>query len=476
MATGSSAEMVPVTRRPLKFQLVLAFAGVALLTAALLAGGMLAMLSEQYARAEAAFLRASADRVLDEAITDSGGAAMRVWAIRAALAAQARVRVFDGAGQLLADSGTPANLDPSMILGPGSEPPESVTLPPRPATATSKTNDEPRSGQVLRVALPSTWAISGGYLLLSEAPAQGPSVLPRVAQTSFVAGVLAVVVAALAGYLLSRRISRPLTELIQATDRMADGDLAVRADVAGSEEVAQLSESFNVMVAQTATTVDALRRFVADAAHELGTPLTALQTDLQLAELAASTDDERRLVQRAFGQSQRLLSLTEGLLSLSRIEGGAPARTERIDLASAVHDAVDAVASRAEQAGLTLEIDLPVGEVPVDADPARLRAVVLNLLDNALKFTIEGGAVRVSVGIERDEAVLVVRDTGIGIPPDELEQVFARFARGRGASGVPGSGIGLAIVRAGVDSMDGTIAVESAEIGTTFTVRLQSTE
>ena len=104
--------------------------------------------------------------------------------------------------------------------------------------------------------------------------------------------MLAVVVAGAVGYLLSRRISRPLVELTVATDRMAEGDLGVRADVTGSEEAVQLSESFNTMVERTASTMEALRRFVSDAAHEFGTPLTALQTDLQLAERAASTEDD----------------------------------------------------------------------------------------------------------------------------------------------------------------------------------------
>jgi signal transduction histidine kinase len=326
---------------------------------------------------------------------------------------------------------------------------------------------------VLRVALPASAGIPGGYLLLSEAPAQGPAVLPRVAGSSLFAGVLAVIVAALVGYLLARRISRPLVDLTHATDRMAGGDLTVRADVAGSEEMQQLGESFNTMVAQTGATMDALRRFVADAAHELGTPLTAVQTDVQLAARAESLPDARRLAARAFGQAQRLRAVTSGLLELSRIEGGAEhGHEESADLAAAIHVAVEAVASRAEQAGLNLEMRVPPGELMVLADRSRLDAIVLNLLGNAVKFTPEGGTVGVTAGAEAAGAIMTVWDTGIGIPAGERDRVFSRFHRTAEASGIPGSGLGLAIVTAAVESAGGTIVIEDSPVGTRFSVRL----
>ncbi len=468
--------MTAKTLPSLRWQLAFAFAGVALLTAAVLAGGMLTMLSHQYARAETEFLREGARRALDEPIKDGSKSALRSWTIGAALAAQARVRVYDGAGVLLADSGSPANLDPSMIGGLSPRPGMAAEGAAAPSPASASPETRTTSEKVLRVALPVGAAITGGYLVLSEAPAQGPIVLSRVSQTSLVAGVLAVLAAALTGYLLSRRIARPLSELAQVTDRMAEGDLSVRADAGGSVEVAQLSDSFNTMVAQTGSTMDALRRFLADAAHELGTPLTALQTDLQLAERAASTPDERRLVERSFAQAQRLRSLVDGLLSLSRIEGGTSTPAGTLDVTAAVHSAVDAVASRAEQAGQSLELDAPSGPVCVLADQARFSVIVMNLLDNAIKFTPDGGTISVSLRIDGPEALLAVRDDGVGIPIDEREQVFFRFSRGRGAAGVPGNGLGLAIVKAAVDSMGGAIVVEDAAPGTRFTVRMPLAE
>ena len=113
--------------------------------------------------------------------------------------------------------------------------------------------------------------------------------------------------------------------LTEASDRMADGDLGARAPVAGGDEVGRLAESFNGMAARVETTVTSLRRFVADAAHEIGTPLTALQADLELAERKATGDDERRLVDRALVQTHRLGTLSDNLLQLSRLEAGEPA-------------------------------------------------------------------------------------------------------------------------------------------------------
>ncbi len=191
--------------------------------------------------------------------------------------------------------------------------------------------------------------------MLSEPPTSGRAVLVGIAQAWTVAALLAVALAALAGYLLSSRISKPIVALTEASDRMADGDLTARAPVERADEVGRLGESFNQMADQMEGTVVALRRFVGDAAHEIGTPLTALRADLELAEGAASTDDERRLIGRALGQADRLQSLSESLLSLSRIEAGDPNGTiERVDLAATVREAAEAVASRAEQAGLAL--------------------------------------------------------------------------------------------------------------------------
>ena len=183
---------------------------------------------------------------------------------------------------------------------------------------------------------------------------------------------------------------------------MAAGDLGARAPVAGRDEVGRLAESFNGMAARVETTVTSLRRFVADAAHEIGTPLTALQADLELAERKATGGDESRLVERALVQTQRLGALSDNLLQLSRLEAGEPAGDrEQVDVAALVREVADSVASRAEQAGIELDLALAPAPLPVAAERARLQTAVANLIDNALKFTPPHG--KVTLGVRAGE-------------------------------------------------------------------------
>jgi two-component system sensor histidine kinase BaeS len=314
---------------------------------------------------------------------------------------------------------------------------------------------------------------SGAYVKLSEGPASGRDALVSTAVAWILAAALAVGLAALAGWLIARRISEPVVALTEASDRMAAGDLGARAPVAGGDEVGRLGESFNGMASRVETTVTSLRRFVADAAHEIGTPLTALQADLELAERKAAGDDERRLIGRALVQTGRLASLSGNLLQLSRLEAGEPvAERQSADLAVVARELADGVASRAEQAGVELVVDVAAGPLAVPLEHARLQTVLANLFDNAVKFTQEGGTVTLTARREGSEAVLTVRDTGLGIPAEEQSAVFERFHRARNVSAYPGNGLGLAIVKAAVERGGGTVSFTSSEAGTAFTVRL----
>jgi two-component system sensor histidine kinase TctE len=223
------------------------------------------------------------------------------------------------------------------------------------------------------------------------------------------------------------------------------------------------------MASRVEETVNSLRRFVADAAHEIGTPLTALQADLELAQGHAESEDERRLLGRALVQAQRLGSLASGLLRLSRLEArDAASGWERVDLAALAHHVADAFASRADQADVDLVVDLPAGEVPVVGDAERLRTAIGSLLDNALKFTPAGGTVTVAIRVDAGAARLLVSDTGIGIPPDDMPVLFERFHRGRNAAGYEGNGLGLAIVRATAEFHGGWVGAESSQSGSRF--------
>jgi two-component system sensor histidine kinase MprB len=227
------------------------------------------------------------------------------------------------------------------------------------------------------------------------------------------------------------------------------------------------------MADRVEATVATLRRFVGDAAHELHTPLTALRTDL---ELVADTDDPAArldLLDRAQAQVTRLATLTSGLLDLSRIEAEA-ARPKRqpIDLAGLVQELSEVYASRAEQAGIAFSLDAPDGPVTVQGNEEQLRRALGNLLDNAIKFTPAGGQVGVALRRADTAIELQVEDSGIGVPEDDLPQLFGRFHRGRNASTYPGNGVGLAIVRAIVETHGGSVTAENLAQGARFSLRL----
>jgi signal transduction histidine kinase len=467
----------------LRVQLALTYAGLALLTAAVLGGILVGVLGSYYIRAEDSYLRASAERVAHEMSRtfSPAGSNLEQRVTFAALATQTRIRVYSPSNKLVIDSGSPSDIDPRNLGGPEMGDSDWGDRPrlPRPGGTGifGGANDSTvRSDRSLRFQLTGS-TTSGtqalGYLVLSEAPASGRDLLVAVVQGWILAGAIAVVLSALAGYLLSSRISHPLVALAETSDRMAEGDLSARAPVDRGDEVGQLSESFNEMADRIETTVTALRQFVADAAHEIGTPLTALQADLELAEAESETDGERRLVRRALTQARRLEDLSTNLLRLSRIEAGDTSMViEPVNVSVLARQGADAVASAAEQAELEFEVDVASEPLVVEADAVKLQVVVESLLDNAVKFTPSGGRVTLEVVREGASARISVADTGVGIPVAEHDKVFSRFHRARNAAAYPGSGLGLAIVRASVERFGGSVEFESSGAGTRFDVRL----
>jgi len=247
---------------------------------------------------------------------------------------------------------------------------------------------------------------------------------------------------------------------------MAEGDLSARADVRRADELGILGHSFNQMAEQVENTVKSLRQFTADAAHELHTPLTALQTDLQL--LAAGDDPaQKQRVARAQNQALRLQDLADSLLELSWLE--AESRTgERplLDLTQLVQTTGELYASQAEQAGLDFEMQLLDQSILIPGDESQLQRALVNVLDNSLKFTLVPGKIVLSLVTEKETAVTTIRDSGIGIPPGDLPQLFNRFHRGRNSAGYEGSGLGLAIVQEIMLRHNGRVTIQSGELGT----------
>jgi signal transduction histidine kinase len=252
--------------------------------------------------------------------------------------------------------------------------------------------------------------------------------------------------------------------LEQATRQMEQGDLSARVNLPQErqQEFLSLANSFNGMAAQVEQTVSTLREFVADAAHELHTPLTALQANIELARNEKNPSARARYLSRAHEQSQRLEALVQSLLNLSRIEAAeSKSNFASVNYSRLVREVGEQFASRAEQADRSFTLHVPEDATQVMGNEIQLRQIVINLLENAFKFTPQIGSISVNLERSENEAQLIISDTGIGIPPEDLTPLFERFHRGRNAAEYAGNGLGLAIVKAIVTRHGGNVTVQS---------------
>ncbi|HEY0605042.1 MAG TPA: ATP-binding protein [Herpetosiphonaceae bacterium] len=272
----------------------------------------------------------------------------------------------------------------------------------------------------------------------------------------------------------TRTILHPLQRVIHASQRVGHGDLTVRTDLRSRNEIGVLGATFDQMVGQIQRSFAAQRRFIADAAHELRTPLTAVSGNVELMLLGAASDPgkQRRALQRMNSELERMGRLVDDLLTLSRLDSRPALHRDDVDLSGLAHDVVDQFRDLAT--GHRWQIQGTAGAL-VSGDGDRLRQVLLNVLENARKYTPEGGTIAVTVGTEADSAVLTIADTGVGIPAEDVPHVWDRFyridqARTRAGGGF---GLGLAIVKSIVESHGGQVALTSEYgKGTTVTLRL----
>jgi signal transduction histidine kinase len=314
--------------------------------------------------------------------------------------------------------------------------------------------------------------------------------IDNVTTVTAAVGVLALGIAVIVAAAISLRVTTPLRRLTQASQAIAEGDLASRiprAEVrSGSAELAELTTQFNAMADRLEESVEIIRRdrdrsrdFLADVSHELRTPIAALLTFNELLTERAGDDPAAReeFLARSRVQLERLDWLAQNLLELSKLDSGLVLLDLRPDdLRVAVESAVEQARQTADRNGIQLELDLAPAPIRLRHDPQRIGQVVTNLVGNAVKFTEPGGTVRVRVAPTADGgATIEVADTGVGIEPDELPRIFDRFYRGTRANEAraSGSGLGLAIVRSIVDMHRGAVEVESRlGNGTTFVVTL----
>jgi heavy metal sensor kinase len=288
---------------------------------------------------------------------------------------------------------------------------------------------------------------------------------------------LGIVMSALAGWQMARRALNPLTQLAAAARKIDIERLQQRLPIGGAgDEVDEVATAFNETLSRLENSVGQMKQFTASISHELRTPLTTLRGEAEIALLQArSVEDYRRVLASQLEEFSKLSHMIDQLLILASAEAGEIQWTEKsVDLTALVGSLVEQLEPVAAAKKITLVTDAQP-DISVRGDASWIERVILNLLDNAIKFTPDGGQVRVSVAAENEEAALRVEDTGIGIPPEAQPHIFERFYRAEPSRSkqVEGVGLGLALVKWIVDRHRGRIQVGSQPgAGSTFTVWL----
>jgi heavy metal sensor kinase len=288
---------------------------------------------------------------------------------------------------------------------------------------------------------------------------------------------LAMLLAGGGGWLLARRALKPVDEMTEAARRISAEHLNERLGTTGTgDELDRLATTLNDMLGRLDLAFRQIRQFSADASHELQTPLTILKGELEVALRTPRTPEEyRRILASALEESERIARLVEGLLLLSRADAGV-LRMDRkaVELGQLIVEVYEQIQVLADARGVTLALGALM-PMTIQGDREHLRRLLLNLVDNGIKYTPSGGRVTLSLQEKGEWAVLRVADTGIGFSPEEQERIFQRFYRApnAGSQSHEGSGLGLCIARSIAEVHGGRIQVDSTPGGgSTFTVFL----
>ncbi|MEG3614256.1 HAMP domain-containing sensor histidine kinase [Isoptericola haloaureus] len=288
---------------------------------------------------------------------------------------------------------------------------------------------------------------------------------------------LAIIVSLVLTQLLARGMTSPLRQMTAAAQAMADGDYSIRVRSTSRDEVGQLAEAFNTMAGDLESSDRIRRDLIANVSHELRTPVAALQAQLENLVDGVSEPTPATL-ELSLEQTERLTRLVTYLLDLSRVEAGASALTlTQFSVGDFLEECAESMSMVDAAKGLHYVVDVTPEDLGLEADVERLRQVVTNLLQNAIRHSPHGGTVRLDAYPDRDDVVIEVSDEGPGIAPEDRERVFERFASGAPsvrslASTSGGTGIGLAIVRWAVDLHGGHVEVADTEVGATMRVAL----
>ena len=453
--------------RSLSFRLVTWYAGVLTIVFVLL-GALTIVLLRHYLESNVLDTQARRARQIADtlvaAATRTGEAAMarEVEELYAPEANERFIRITRDDGHIVYVSGKPHD----GTFDPGKVPPSPVRS----------------RGSLRKESLPT------GSLLIAAQPGANYAVEVGVSTTRtdetvrqvllmLVIGLpVAVCVAVSGGFILVRRALKPVDNLSRNAAAITQHNLSERLpEVRTGDELERLSLSLNLMISRLEDAINSSKQFVADASHELRTPLAVLRGELEnLAQDVQLKQPTRETLGSALEEVDRLADIVEGLLALSRLDTGeAQASWARFDLAELVATTADQMSLLAEDKHITVVCDCAT-RVMIEGDQARLKQVVVNLLDNAIKYTPNGGRIKLRIAQEEGQAVLDVADDGIGIPPEALPHVFKRFFRvdGSRSRDQGGAGLGLSIVKSICDAHGARVEVSSTPgQGSRFRIR-----
>jgi signal transduction histidine kinase len=294
---------------------------------------------------------------------------------------------------------------------------------------------------------------------------------------SLICMVVLTLFAVAGGYLLSSQILKPLRLVSTAAARISQDNLKERINYGGADDdIKSLTDTFNNMMQRLQAAFETQGQFIQDASHELKTPVATAKTNIQVIKMKpqATLEDYRRALDVVEMSLERMYAVSNDLLILSD-NGLAKSRWSKIDAAVLIREIYDETNVAARTHGISLKIGAMPSGINIRGDAIRLKQAVINLIDNAVKYNREGGEVEILLKNENANAVIEVRDTGIGIAPADLDKVFERFFRVDKSRSreLGGSGLGLAIVKKIVEDHGGTVYVRSTPgEGSVFGIKL----
>ena len=452
--------------KPTRFSYATRLTGAFALTAAmtaLIAASILAFVWEdqfqQYTRQNMEILADRTAQQIEQVYADEGGftpAVLGKVSAASAISSDVAIQVLNADNRVVYDD--------TWALNRAGETTTSLSLAP--------SNEQVASAPIMvngvKVGMVRIWAFSSNALLTQNDIEFRTDSYKAVA----LAAVIAVMLAIIVGLLAARALVDPVKRVTATAAAVKRGDLSARTGMQGNDEISQLGETFDEMADSIQHDREFERRLTTDVAHELRTPLMGIQATVEAIIDGVFEADEERLA-AINSETMRLKRLVEALLNLSRLESGSvPFHEEHIDLVELLAGLIISHEALLEAAELSLVFEYD-DKVMVDGDADMIRQATANLISNAVRYNKPGGTVTVGVHKRGTMAAISVRDTGIGIAPEDKELVFSRFwradaGRDRARGGL---GVGLAVVKEIADYHNGKVEVESElDVGTTFTL------